>query len=51
MPSETDLLNDALGQIGASRITAIDDGNGGLTYFGVPFAYTWEGEGTLEFAK
>ena len=27
MPSETDLLNDALGQIGASRITAIDDGS------------------------
>ncbi len=26
MPSETDLLNDALGLIGASRITAIDDG-------------------------
>lgn len=27
MPSETDLLNEALGQIGASRITAIDDGS------------------------
>lgn len=27
MPSETDLLNDALGQIGAARITAIDDGS------------------------
>jgi hypothetical protein len=27
MPSETDLLNDALGQIGASRITSIDDGS------------------------
>ena len=27
MPSETDLLNDSLGQIGASRITAIDDGS------------------------
>lgn len=26
MPSETDLLNDALGQIGATPITAIDDG-------------------------
>lgn len=26
MPSETDFLNDALGQIGASRITGIDDG-------------------------
>lgn len=26
MPSETDLLNDALGQIGASPISAIDDG-------------------------
>ena len=25
MPSETDCLNDALGQIGAARITAIDD--------------------------
>lgn len=27
MPSETDLLNDALGQIGAAAITAIDDGS------------------------
>jgi len=27
MPSQTDLLNDALGQIGAARITAIDDGS------------------------
>ena len=27
MPSETDFLNDALGQIGAARITAIDDGS------------------------
>jgi len=27
VPSETDLLNDALGSIGASRITAIDDGS------------------------
>ena len=27
MPSETDLLNDALGQIGAARVTAIDDGS------------------------
>ena len=27
MPSETDLLNDALGQIGATAITAIDDGS------------------------
>lgn len=27
MPSETDCLNDALGQIGAARITAIDDGS------------------------
>lgn len=27
MPSETDLLNDSLGQIGAARITAIDDGS------------------------
>lgn len=27
MPSETDCLNDALSQIGASRITAIDDGS------------------------
>lgn len=26
MPSETDLLNDSLGQIGATPITAIDDG-------------------------
>jgi len=27
VPSETDLLNDALGQIGAARVTAIDDGS------------------------
>lgn len=27
MPTQTDCLNDALGQIGASRITAIDDGS------------------------
>ncbi len=27
MPSETDVLNDALGQIGANRISAIDDGS------------------------
>jgi len=27
MPSETDCLNDALGQIGANRITSIDDGS------------------------
>lgn len=27
MPSETDCLNDALGQIGSARITAIDDGS------------------------
>lgn len=27
MPSETDCLNDALGQIGAARINAIDDGS------------------------
>lgn len=27
MPSETDCLNDALGQIGEARITAIDDGS------------------------
>lgn len=26
MPSETDFLNDALGQIGAGRVTSIDDG-------------------------
>jgi len=27
MPSETDVLNDSLGMIGANRITAIDDGS------------------------
>lgn len=27
MPSQTDCLNDALGQIGAARITSIDDGS------------------------
>lgn len=27
MPSETDCLNDALGQIGAAKVTAIDDGS------------------------
>lgn len=32
MPSETDLLNDAIGQIGASRITAIDDGSTNATH-------------------
>ncbi len=32
MASETDLLNDALGQIGASPITAIDDGSLNANY-------------------
>ena len=32
MPSETDCLNDALGQIGAARITAIDDGSSNANF-------------------
>ena len=32
MPSQTDLLNDALSQIGASPITAIDDGSTNANY-------------------
>jgi len=32
MPSEVDLLNDALGQIGATRIGAIDDGSTNANY-------------------
>jgi len=32
MPSETDLLNDALGQIGATKINAIDDGSTNANY-------------------
>lgn len=32
MPSETDVLNDALGQIGAASIVAIDDGSTNANY-------------------
>lgn len=32
MPSETDFLNDALGQIGSGRITSIDDGSVAANY-------------------
>lgn len=61
MASETDFLNDALGQIGASRITAIDDGsteaNHCLTFYpdlrraGLS-EHTWNfAEGRVELAQ
>ena len=61
MPSETDLLNDALGQIGATRITAIDDGSVNANWCGVFYtplrqallrAHHWNfAEGRIELAQ